>query len=39
MVGSSKHGNEFLDSIRSEELLDQLSNYQFLKKDHAQWNW
>jgi hypothetical protein len=32
MVGSFEHGNEPLGSIKSEEFLDHLSNYQLLIK-------
>jgi len=32
VMGPDEHGNEPSGSIRSEEFLDKLSNYQFLKK-------
>jgi hypothetical protein len=38
MVGSCEHGSEPLDSIKSVESNDQLSDYQLLKKDSAPWS-
>jgi len=35
---SCEHGNEPSGSIKGAKFLDQLSNYQLLKKDPAQWN-
>jgi hypothetical protein len=33
-----EYGNEASESIKSEELLDQLSNYYLLQEDSAPWN-
>jgi hypothetical protein len=33
VAGSCEHGNEPFGSIKGRELLDQLSNYQSLRKD------
>jgi hypothetical protein len=33
VAGSCEHGNEPSGSIRGEEVLDRMSNYQVLKKD------
>jgi hypothetical protein len=38
MVESFEHGNEPLASTKSREYVEQLSDYQFLKKDSAQWS-
>jgi hypothetical protein len=38
MTGSFEHGNKPSDSIKGREFLDQLSDYQLLKKVSAQWN-
>jgi len=38
VVGSYKHGNEPLGAIKGMEFLDQLSDYQLLKKDSAPWS-
>jgi hypothetical protein len=37
VAGSCEHGNEPSESIKSGELLDNVSDYQLLKKDTAQW--
>jgi hypothetical protein len=34
-MGSCEHGNVPLGSIKCGEFLDQLSGYQFLRKDSA----
>jgi hypothetical protein len=34
-----EHGNEPWGSTNGGEFLDQLSDYQLLKKDSAQWRW
>jgi hypothetical protein len=38
MVGSCEHRNEPSHSIAGERFLEQLSEYQLLKKDSAPWN-
>jgi hypothetical protein len=35
VAGCCEHGNEISDSIKGGEFLDQLSDYQLLKKDSA----
>jgi hypothetical protein len=35
VTGTFKHGNELLGSLKCGEIFDQLSDYQFLKKDGA----
>jgi len=37
-MGGSEPGNEPAGSIQGSEFLDQLSDYQRLKKDSAPWN-
>jgi hypothetical protein len=37
-MGSCEHGNELSGSINDREFLNQLSDYQLLKKDSASWN-
>jgi hypothetical protein len=37
-TGSDECDNEFLDSIKAGEFIDQLRDYQLLKKDFALWN-
>jgi hypothetical protein len=36
---SSEHGNELRVPWKAGKFLDQLSEYQFLKKDSAPWSW
>jgi hypothetical protein len=36
--GSCEHSNEISGSIKSGEFLDQLSDYDPLKKDSTQWS-
>jgi hypothetical protein len=38
VVGSCKHGNEPSTSVKGEELLDYLSDYQLVKKNPASWS-
>jgi hypothetical protein len=35
MAGYCEHGSELSESIKGEEFLDQLSDYQLLKKQFA----
>jgi hypothetical protein len=35
---SGKHGNEPSSYMKSEEFLNQLNDYQFLKKDYSPWS-
>jgi hypothetical protein len=35
MAGSCEHGNEASGSVKSEEFLDQVNDYQLLKRDSA----
>jgi hypothetical protein len=37
MSGSFEHGDECSGSMKGAEYLDQLSDYQFLKKNSALW--
>jgi hypothetical protein len=39
MTGACECGNEFLDSIKCGEFLDQMRNGQLLKKDPAPWSY
>lgn len=38
MVGTGEHDNEFLDSIKYEEFIDQMRNYKRLQKDSTAQN-
>jgi hypothetical protein len=37
-VGSCEHDNEHLGSMNSWEVLEELSDWWFLKKDSAPWS-
>lgn len=38
VAGASEYGNERLGSIEGEEFLNQLTEYQLLKKDFPPWS-
>jgi hypothetical protein len=38
-MGCCEHDNEPSGSIKGEEFLDYVSDYQLLKKDSTPWNW
>jgi hypothetical protein len=38
MANAYEHGNEPSSSIKGVKFLDQLNNYQLLKKDSAAWS-
>jgi hypothetical protein len=39
VAGSGEHGNEPSGYIKGGEFLDQMNDYQLLKKDSAPWSW
>jgi hypothetical protein len=38
VTGSYEHGNEPSGSVKGDEFLDQMNDYQLLKKDSAPWS-
>jgi hypothetical protein len=37
--GYCEHGNELSSSVKGGKVIDQLSKYQLLSKDYAQWSY